>query len=388
MRKRNIFLLCAITFLQGMVFYAAVATLYRQAAGLSVFEITAIEGVSVALSLALEIPWGWAADRLGYRRVMVLCNALFLVTKVIFWRAETFMGFLAERLLLAVVISGLSGVDASMLYLSAPPRDAQRNSGWYYAAGEAGVLLSGLLYTAFLSGQYRQTALWTVVTYAVAAVLTLFLQEVRPREARRQREPLGRLARAHFRVPGMLALVVCAALFSEAVHCVTLYFSQLQYLRCGLGDRAIGAAFLAASLAGLCGPLSARITRRMGQRRMGMGLLLLAALCMGALALTRSGPLSVLLIALLTALAALFAPLTAARENALVVTDDRATALSLNAMVGDSLIVLVDMGLGRAADASLPLALGLGGMGCLVAMGIWGAMRAGSPPRNFFFPDN
>ena len=34
------------------------------------------------------------------------------------------------------------------------------------------------------------------------------------------------------------------------------------------------------------------------------------------------------------------------------------------------------------------LALGLGGMGCLVAMGIWGAMRAGSPPRNFFFPDN
>ena len=71
-----------------------------------------------------------------------------------------------------------------------------------------------------------------------------------------------------------------------------------------------------------------------------------------------------------------------------MVTDDRATALSLNAMVGDSLIVLVDMGLGRAADVSLPLALGLGGMGCLAAMGIWGAMRAGSPPRNFFFPDN
>ena len=90
MRKRNIYLLCAITFLQGMVFYAAVATLYRQAAGLSVFQITAIEGISVALSMALEIPWGWAADRLGYRRVMILCNALFLVTKIIFWRAERY----------------------------------------------------------------------------------------------------------------------------------------------------------------------------------------------------------------------------------------------------------------------------------------------------------
>jgi MFS family permease len=105
MRKRNIYLLCAITFLQGMVFYAAVATLYRQAAGLSVFQITAIEGISVALSMALEIPWGWAADRLGYRRVMILCNALFLVTKIIFWRAGSFLGFLTERLLLAVVIA-------------------------------------------------------------------------------------------------------------------------------------------------------------------------------------------------------------------------------------------------------------------------------------------
>ena len=209
MRKRNIYLLCAITFLQGMVFYAAVATLYRQAAGLSVFQITAIEGISVALSMALEIPWGWAADRLGYRRVMILCNALFLVTKIIFWRAESFLGFLTERLLLAVVISGLSGVDASMLYLSAPPRDAQRNSGWYFAAGEAGVLLSGLLYTAFLSGQYRQTALWTVVTYAVAAVLTLFLQEVRPREARRQR-PRRRDVQARRGVPGdVQRMVAC-----------------------------------------------------------------------------------------------------------------------------------------------------------------------------------
>ena len=374
MRKRNIYLLCAITFLQGMVFYAAVATLYRQAAGLSVFQITAIEGISVALSMALEIPWGWAADRLGYRRVMILCNALFLVTKVIFWQAESFLGFLTERLLLAVVISGLSGVDASMLYLSAPPRDAQRNSGWYFAAGEAGVLLSGLLYTAFLSGQYRQTALWTVVTYALAALLTCFLQEVRPEEGRKPREPLGRLVRAHFRVPGMLALVICAAVFSEAVHCVTIYFNQLQYLRCGLPERAIGAAFLLASLAGLCGPLSARLTRRMGRRPM-IGLLLLSALCMGLLALTRSGPLSILLVTLLTALAALFSPLAGALENEKIATPDRATALSLNAMISDSLIVLLDIGLGRAADASLPLALGICGIACLGAAGLFRMVR-------------
>ena len=114
MHKRNIVLLCLITFLQGMVFYAAVATLYRQAAGLSIFEITAIEGISVAMALALEVPWGRIAERIGYRHTMVVCNLLFLLTKLIFWQAESFSAFLLERLLLAVVISGLSGVDAAI----------------------------------------------------------------------------------------------------------------------------------------------------------------------------------------------------------------------------------------------------------------------------------
>ena len=81
MHKRNIVLLCLITFLQGMVFYAAVATLYRQAAGLSIFEITAIEGISVAMALALEVPWGRIAERIGYRHTMVVCNLLFLLCK-------------------------------------------------------------------------------------------------------------------------------------------------------------------------------------------------------------------------------------------------------------------------------------------------------------------
>ena len=183
MRKKNIVLLCLITFLQGMVFYAAVATLYRQAAGLTVFQITAIEGISVALAMTLEVPWGYLADRIGYRQTLIICNLLFFVTKLIFWKAHSFAGFLTERILLAVVISGLSGVDSGLLYLSAPPEYSQRDLGWYQAAGEAGVLLSGLMYTLLLSGRYRTAALWTAVTYALAAVLTFFLAEVRPEAA-------------------------------------------------------------------------------------------------------------------------------------------------------------------------------------------------------------
>lgn len=53
MKKRNIYLLYAISLLQGMIFYGPVATLYRQAAGISVFQITLIESISVALMILL-----------------------------------------------------------------------------------------------------------------------------------------------------------------------------------------------------------------------------------------------------------------------------------------------------------------------------------------------
>ena len=55
--QKNIYLMYTLAFLQGMVFYGPVSTLYRQAQGLSVFQITLIESISLLLSLALEIPW-------------------------------------------------------------------------------------------------------------------------------------------------------------------------------------------------------------------------------------------------------------------------------------------------------------------------------------------
>ena len=73
MKKRNIYLLYAISLLQGMIFYGPVATLYRQEAGVSVFQITLIESISVTLMILLEVPWGRVADRIGYRRTMIFC---------------------------------------------------------------------------------------------------------------------------------------------------------------------------------------------------------------------------------------------------------------------------------------------------------------------------
>ena len=82
--KRNIALMYATALFQGMVFYAPVATRYRQAQGVSLFQITIIESVSLALCIVLELPWGMLSDRIGYRKTMILCCGLDLVSKIIF----------------------------------------------------------------------------------------------------------------------------------------------------------------------------------------------------------------------------------------------------------------------------------------------------------------
>lgn len=88
--KKNIFIMYAIALLQGMVFYGPIATLYRQARGITVFDITFIESISYLLCIILEIPWGIIADKIGYKKTMVFCSGLYFVSKLIFWRADSF----------------------------------------------------------------------------------------------------------------------------------------------------------------------------------------------------------------------------------------------------------------------------------------------------------
>ena len=60
--KRNVYIMYIISLLQGMVFYAPIATLYRTAQGLSVFQITITESLFFILCLLMEIPWGIIVD--------------------------------------------------------------------------------------------------------------------------------------------------------------------------------------------------------------------------------------------------------------------------------------------------------------------------------------
>lgn len=369
MHKRNIALLYGISLLQGMVFYGPISTLYRQVQGVSIFQILLIESISYALCIVLEVPWGVVADRIGYKRTMLICCWLYFLSKIVFWQSTDFAGFLAERVLLSVVITGLSGVDTSILYLCAGPQESQHVFGVYNSLGEAGLLGAAAVFTLFVGDDYRLAALLTVFSYGAAALLSLGLTEVRPAPAERAaREPFRATLRASLAAPGLAALLVASGLLTEVHQTVTVFLNQLQYERCGMTSMAIGAVYIVTSLLGLCGAFSARFTGAAGPRRAARLLCLAPALGCLVLMATDRAALSVGCVWLLRVSDSLFQPYRLRLQNAMVRTGNRATALSIHAMVVDTVSIVTNLAFGVLAEWDLRAALGFGAVAAVTAL--------------------
>lgn len=357
--RRNIRIMYAISLLQGMVFYAPIATLYRQQAGLGVFEITLIESISLAVSIALEVPWGIFADRVGYKKAMMGCCGLWFLSKLVFWQADGFGMFLLERLLLGVVFAGLSGLDQSILYCSVEEKDAQSVFGIYNSLGTAGVLLAAGIYSAFIGENYRMAGLLTAVSYGAAALLSLGLCEVKPGEAGSR----GTLVSFTDAVCGLarnrslLLLVVGCALLAEVNQTISVFLNQLQYVRCGMSASAIGVVYIAVTLLELTGGLSARLTRRFGAKRLGGALFSACAAACLMLAVTDRAWLSVASVGLLHGCASVLWPLKSDLVNRCVDSPDRVTALSVNQLLADGIAIATNLVFGRLSDSSLSSAM-------------------------------
>ncbi len=355
--KKNIYLMYAISFLQGMVFYSSISTLYRQAYGVTAAQMMLLEAVSFLVTLALEVPWGILADRIGYKKTMIGCTILFAVQKVIFWQATGFFHFLIERILMGVTGAGLSGVDTSILYLSCGEEDSQKVFGIHSSVGTAGVLTATVIFSTLLKENYRMAAFLTVLTYSAAAVLPFFLTEVKGEKERRGSwaETKDSLLQV-LRRPSLLLFLFGSALIGEMVWVSAGFLNQLQYEKCGMSVSAIGYVFAVATVLELAGAFSHRVTKWLGQKTT---LFLLGAVPMAAcafLAVTNRPWISVAAELSIVLAYALWAPLVGILENKQVQGNNRATVLSVVSMIGSSVTVAVDLGVGVLTDISIATA--------------------------------
>lgn len=350
---RNYLFLCIIAFLQGFVFYGPVATIYRQSRGISIYEIFLIESIFMVLMVVFEIPWGWFADRFGYKKTLVSALFLNFISKLIFYKAFSFGFFLLERVLLALSVSGVSGCDTALLYNSVDKEHSERAFGRYYALSTFGFLLATSASTFIVPISIDLTASLTVIPYGMSVLAALFLCEAETHSI--ERPSITRSLRRALNNRRMLLFMIAVALLSEVSHAVAVFLNQLQYQRSGIGIKYFGIIMAMIELLTMLSAKSYTVTKCIGQGKMVN--LMAAGICIGTMLLvfTSSPAASIMLIAVVALCNAMIMPISSDIQNKSISTSDRATILSAYAMVVDIVSALINPVIGKTADMSIQL---------------------------------
>ncbi|HAQ40224.1 MAG TPA: MFS transporter [Clostridiales bacterium] len=378
-RKLNISLLYAAVLFQGMVFYGPIATLYRRAHGLSVYDITLIESISLTVMILLEMPWGYVSDKIGYKKTIVTCNMLFFASKIVSWKADNFFMFAAERLLLSVVLSGLSGCDSAYLYLSANKEDCQRMFGIYEAMGSAGLIIASLIFSVCVKDNYEMAAFLTVVSYGAAMLISLFLTEVMPEAEERCNtgRTMDSIMGSFVSDKAFIMFLLASSLLTESSQVITVFLSQIQYLKSGILPQYMGYIYILVTVSGMLAAYSHKIIDRIGEGRTIRLLFFTAFISCILMALFLNPALSVLCVVLMRVSSSVFIPVSMNIENRRIKTANRATMLSAYSSIMNIIAVIINLIFGKMADINISYAMASGALFCAAGLVLYAVWESG-----------
>lgn len=374
--------LAAVSFFDGLVFFAPVSLLVRTTAGVTVSQFFLLQAAIACTVLAAELPAGRLTDRIGCRSTIVLCEGGFLAARALLLAAfltRSLPLFVLEAAVEGLAISFESGTRSAYLYLTVPPELYLTRTARVENWGTAGFIASTVCY----AGLY---ALWgltgllaaTVCTSALAFLSALRLpQEPAHKAASQTRQrPAAGLLRA---LRGRKALVLIATLAAVSMGQLLVNFFYADKLRaCGLREEWMTPLILGYSALGLVSePVLARIPA--GQRAAALaGFFLAAGAAMLALGFVNAAGPAILLMLALPLLLRVPACLLERFQNDLVDKlgegERRAELLSAFNMSGSFLEVVFLVG--SAALAAAGAAFCFGAVGLLLAALSLAARRA------------
>ena len=294
--------------------------------------------------------------------------------------------------MLSVVTAGISGVDASILYLSSEKGTGQTVFGIYAGMQMAGLLAASCIFAVFVGDDYSLAGLLTVFSYGLGAILSCGLVEVKKKEEAETEgvEPEGKktAGRAFRSSLGMtlgnksfLLFLIASALLSETHQTITVFLNQLQYEKCGLSSSAIGYLYLLAVAIGMTGRYSRCITRKAGINGSLMlfgGTAVASCLILAVSARVLPSAFGILLLRMSNTF---FVPFQMELQNRQIRAADRATVLSAHAIVMDGVAVVTNLAFGFFAERGLPTAFLFGAGSCLVSLALFQRWYVGEGSR-------
>lgn len=359
-RNRNLYLLCTIAFLQGLVFYGPVATLFRQNRGLSLNNIFILETIFIVLMFIFEVPWGYIGDRIGYKNTLIVSFFLFFLSKIIFYNAHSFNIFLLESIIVAISISGISGCDSALIYTSIDGEDSDKAFSYYSASSTSGFLVASFMNSFIVKYSLDLTAFLTIIPYGIAFILSFFLVDI---HQHRNEEKIGLIdsfkSLKHNKI--IFIFIISIALISESTHALCIFLNQPIYLRSGIDIRYFGILTAIMQISCLLSAKAYKLNQKVETKNLYTILILMIIGANILLIYIRNWLLVIAMIFIIEGAFAITQPLSNTIQNESIDTFNRATILSVYAMIGNIIGGLSNLVIGRASDVSLEKAIGVCG---------------------------
>jgi MFS family permease len=345
-------------------------TLFLLDAGLTNTEAFAANAFFTAGQVVFEIPTGVIADTRG-RRISYLFGALTLLASTLLylfmWQTSApFWGWAAASAAIGLGFTFFSGAVEAWLVDALNFHKFDGDLETIFARGQSvagGAMLAGSVAGGFIAQltnlgvPYVIRALMLLITFAAAFFLMRDVGFTPTRSAgplREAKKLLRSSIDSGLRNPPV-RWVMIAAPFSTGVGIFAFYAMQPYLLELYGDDQAFGVAGLAAAIlagAQILGGLMVSVVRRLFARRTHA---LIAGAATSTLALVSIGWtdnfwMAIVLLVIWALTFSATAPMRQAYINGLITSDQRATVLSFDALMGSAGGVAAQPALGRIAD--------------------------------------
>ena len=379
---RNPSLLVALAGFRFALFPIPVITLFfMDQIGMSLTEVMVLQAIFGLAVVVFEFPSGYLADRVGYRTSLLIGAALGIAGWGLYAGATTFAAVALSEVILGAAVAFISGADAALLFVSL---DAQgraheytRWEGRVRACGQTSEALSSAV-GGWLYSIAPRLPFWLQVPNALLVVGAAAALAPEPRRVaaevphiERARRIVRFALREHPRLRVTMALSVVLGLATF----VMVWLIQPWMQRRGIPAWWFGPIWAAAHVwLAAVSLASGRVVQAFGRRGALLGCCVLAPVGYAVLAVAETPWLVVAYLLFMTA-RGLQGPILAAALQEDAPGPDRATVLSLNALLFRLSFVLCGPAIGRLVDwAGLERALALLAVGFgLAALGAYAA---------------
>lgn len=380
--KRKLRLFYVFRLLATSYLYVPIFMLFQVSRGLTFFESLVLGGIFSAVVIAVEVPTGVFADRIGRRRSMMLGALAMVASCLLAAQAHSFATFAVAEALGALSIALCSGADSAYLFDFLRENDRAHEyarhestaSAWHLMGSAVAFAGGGLLAQIDLALPYLVTA----GVALIAAVVASRLHDDRP--VADDRIPASLVMRSWgsqvsaalgevARNPRLAWIVGYSAVVFVLLR-ATVYLYQPYLEERGLGPVSIGLLFAGVYvIASLVAYRTYQLRRRFGDEVLLWSVLAVLAVTFVGLAGAGRGPWMLALLVVQAIANGIYSPLTKPLLNA-EITDSRrrAAVLSVDSMARRAAMGLFAPLVGLYGQADVMLLCGAVGIGGLVIL--------------------